>query len=107
LTGCNTSERTLTELKIAQAYVRLSCIPADSPEASVSLASIGSYEISMVRWPEVDLDAVPLFWLELFDHQTKTAVDSFRCHRIKDAVPIFDDFVAQAGGSIKSDGSDR
>lgn len=93
----NSSERTLTELKIAQAYVRLSSIPEDSPEASVSLASISSCEIRMVRGPEADLDRVPLFWLELFDHNTKRAIDSFCCHRIKDAVPIFDDFVAQAG----------
>ena len=97
MTGCNPSERTLTELKIAQAYVRLSSIPEDSPEASVSLASITSCEIRMVRGPEADRDRVPLFWLELFDHNTKRAIDSFCCHRIKDAVPIFDDFVAQAG----------
>jgi hypothetical protein len=93
----DSSERTLTQLKLAQAYVRLSSIPEDSPEASVSLASIASCEIRMVRGPEVDLDGVPLFWLELFDHNTKRAIDSFCCHRIKDAAPIFDDFVAQAG----------
>jgi hypothetical protein len=97
LTSCNRSERTLTELKIAQAYVRLSSIPEDSPEASVSLVSVAGCEIRMVRGPESDLDRVPLFWLELFDHNTKRAIDSFCCRRIKDAVPIFDDFVAQAG----------
>ena len=47
--ACDTSERTLTELRIARAYVRLSSIPENSPEASVSLASIGSYEIRMFR----------------------------------------------------------
>ena len=107
MTGCNTSGRTLTEFKIAQAYVRLSSIPVDSPEASVSLASIAGCEIRMVRGSEADLDGVPLFWLELFDHNTKRAVDSFCCHRIKDAVPIFDDFVTQAERSNKPDGPDR
>ena len=108
MTGCNKSERTLTELKIAQAYVRLSSIPEDNPEASILLASIEKREIRMVRWPQLDpLDSVPLFWLELFDHKTKTAVDSFRCHRIKDAVPIFDEFVAQAERSNKPDGPDQ
>jgi hypothetical protein len=91
------SERTFTQLKLAQAYVRLSSIPEGSPEASVSLASIAGCEIRMVRGPEADLDRVPLFWLELFDHNTKRTIDSFCCHRIKDAVPIFADFVAQAG----------
>jgi len=94
-------------LKIAQAYVRLSSFPLDSPEASVSLASIAGCEIRMVRGSEADLDGVPLFWLELFDHNTKRAVDSFCCHRIKDAVPIFDDFVTQAERSNKPDGPDR
>jgi hypothetical protein len=97
LTGYNTSESSLIELRIARAYVRLSSIPEDSPEASVSLASIGNWEIRMFRGPEVDFDGVPLFWLELFDHSTKRSIDGFSCHRIKDAVPIFDDFMSEAG----------
>ena len=92
MTDHDTSETTLAELKIARAYVRLCAIPEDSPEASVSLASIGSHEIRMLRSPEV----VPLFWLELFDHSTKMSVDSFCCHRLKDAVPVLCNFLAQA-----------
>ena len=92
MTDYDTSERTLAELRIARAYVRLCAIPEDSPEASVSLASIGSHEIRMLRSPEV----VPLFWLELFDHSTKMSVDSFCCHRLKDAVPVLCNFLAQA-----------
>ena len=107
MTDCNSSERTLTELKIARAYVRLSSIPEDSPESSVSLASIGSCEIRMLRGPEVDLDGVPLFWLELFDHNMKMSVDSCCCHRLKDAVPIFNDFSSQADGLNKPGGPDR
>ena len=74
--ACDTSERTLTELRIARAYVRLSCIPENSSETSVSLVSIGSCEIRMFQGPEVDFDGVPLFWLELFDHSTKTSVEA-------------------------------
>ena len=92
---CNASEWTLTELRIARAYVRFCSIPVDCPEASVSLASIGSHEIRMLAGPAVDLDSAPLFWLELFDHGTKTSVDSFRCHRLKDAVPVVCDFFTQ------------
>lgn len=91
---CNTSEWTLTELRIAKAYVRLCAIPEDSPEASVSLASISGHEIRMLAGPAVDLDSAPLFWLELFDHCTKTSIDSFCCHRFNDAVPVVRDFFA-------------
>ena len=103
---CNTSEKTPTELRIARAYVRLCSIPEDSPEASVSLASIGSHEIRMLRGTKVDLDGVPLFWLELFDHSTKASVDSFCCHRLKDAVPVFADFISQAVRLNSPDGPD-
>jgi len=51
----------------------------------------------MVRGPDVGLDGLPLFWLELFDHGTKTSVDSCCCHRIKDAVSRLQEFILQAG----------
>jgi hypothetical protein len=95
-------------LKIAQAYVRLSSIPEDSPEASLLLASIGKCEMRMVRWPQVaPLDSVPLLLLELFDHNMKMAVDSFRHHRAKDAASIFNVFIAQVDASNKLDRPDR
>jgi hypothetical protein len=50
----------------------------------------------MLRGAEVDLDGVPLFWLELFNTSTNTSVDSFVCFRIKDAVSVIEDFVSQA-----------
>ena len=92
MTDCNTSDRTLTELKIARAYVKLCSI--SDPEASVSLALIGSHEIRMLAGPAADPDSTPLFWLELFDRGTKTSLDSFCCHRLKDAVPVVSDFFA-------------
>ena len=98
---CNTSAWTLTELKIANAYVSLCALPEDSAEASVSLASISDYEIRMLAGAAVDLDSVPLFWLELFDHSTKTSVDSFCCHRLKDAVPVVCDFFTQVDDSLR------
>ena len=98
MTDCNSFERTLTELKIARAYGRLSSIPGNGPEASVLLASVGSCEIRMFRGPKICLDGVPLFWLELFDHSAKTSVDSFLCYRLKDAVPILANFISQADG---------
>ena len=96
MSGCNTSDKTITKLKIANAYVRLCASPEDSAEASVSLASISGYEIRMLAGqPAVDLDSAPLFWLELFDHSTKTSIDSCGCKSLKDAVPMVHDFFAQ------------
>ena len=106
MTDCNSFERTLTELKIARAYGRLSSIPGNGPEASVLLACIGSCEIRMFRGPKADLDGAPLFWLKLIDLRIKTSVDSCSCHGLKDAVAIFDDFVSQAGCLEKPGGPD-
>jgi len=94
-----TSERSLTELRIARAYGKLSSIPVDGSKPLISLASIGNYEIRMFRGRAVDLDG--LFWLELFDHVTKTSVDSFRCDKIKDAVAVFEDFMSQGANLNK------
>ena len=91
----STSESTLIELRIARAYVKLSCIPEDSSEASVSLARIGDCEIRMLRVREPDLDGTPLFWLELLDNNN-TSIDSFRCHKLKDATSVFEYFSSQA-----------
>ena len=87
---------TLNEQHIARAYAKLSCIPEDGSEASVSLASILNFANSTYSKVESDLDGIPLFWLELFDHGTKMSIDSFRCHNIKEAAPVFEYFKSQA-----------
>ena len=69
----------LTESIIEEAYVKLCAALEQSPEASVSLAWIGSHEIRMLADQKVDPDDAPLFWLELFDHSTNTSTDSCCC----------------------------
>jgi hypothetical protein len=100
----STPGRALTELKIAQAYVRLSCIPDNDQGMSVSVAMVASCEIRMLRGPEPDLDGASLFWLELFDLSAELSLDSGCCQTIEDAVPIFDSFVAQALAMSRSGG---
>jgi hypothetical protein len=90
------SDKTLSKLRIARAYVKLLCIPEGSSEASVSLAWIGNWEIRIFERSQADSDGTPLFWLELFDHGAKTSVDNFSCHKIEDAVVVFEDFISQA-----------
>jgi len=93
----STSERKLTELLIARAFFKLSSIPLEISAAVVSLISVGNCEIRMFRRPEVDPGTTTaLFWLELFDHGTGRPVDSFRCERIADAAPVFEDLMSEA-----------
>jgi len=101
------SERTHAELLVSKAYAKLSAIPKDGSQASVSLASLGSYEVRMFLRRGPDLNGVPQFWLELFDHGTRRSVDSFICHQVKDAAPIFEEFMSHAAYLNKSppDGS--
>src|ERR1700731_4670214 len=94
------SERTRAELLISKAYAKLSAIPKDGSQASVSLASIGSYEVRMFLRRGTDLNGVPQFWLELFDHGTRRSVDSFLCHQVKDAAPIFEEFMSHAAAYL-------
>jgi hypothetical protein len=89
-------DKTLSELRIARAYIKLLCIPEGRSGASVSLAWIGNCEIRIFEGPQVNLGGMPLFLLELFDHGAKTSVDSFSCHKIEDAVVVFEEFISQA-----------
>jgi hypothetical protein len=91
------SERILTELLIARAFVKLSSIPAESSQPTVTLASVGNCEIRMFLGEQAtEVDGASLFWLELLDHDTDMSVDSFRCGTIKDAAPVFDELMSQA-----------
>ena len=92
---CNAPAWILTESIIEEAYVKLCAAREQSPEASVSLAWIGSHEIRMLTDLKADPDDAPLFWLELFDHSTKTSADSCSCRRFKDAVLVVYEFFAQ------------
>jgi hypothetical protein len=100
------SDKMLSQLRIARAYVKLLCIPEGSSETSVSLACIENYEIRIFEGSQLASDDMPLFWLELFDHGAKMSVDSFSCYEIEDAVVVFDDFISQAGHLKEASGPD-
>jgi hypothetical protein len=100
------SEKALSELRMARAYVKLLCIPEGISVASISLACIGSCEIRIFEGSQADSDGMPLFWLELFDHGPKTSVDGFSCHKIEDALVVFEDFISQAGPLNEASGPD-
>jgi hypothetical protein len=64
----------------------------------VSLEWIGTHEIRMFEVVQDDA-ADALFWMELFDHDRQSSLDSCNCCEIEAAVTAFEDFVSQAAGS--------
>jgi hypothetical protein len=92
-----TSRNKFLELRITQAHIRLLCLPDNPPGARmVSLERIGSCEIRMFEVAQADAADAPLFWMELFDHERQSSLDSCTCHLIEAAVAAFEDFVSQA-----------
>jgi hypothetical protein len=86
-----------SELRITRAYLRLLCIPENaSGVRMVLLEQIGDYEIRMFEAGPADSVDGPLFWMELFDHNEQSSVDSCSCYEIEQAVTVFDGFVSQA-----------
>jgi hypothetical protein len=87
----------LGELRISQAYIKLLGLSRNEHGARVvSLERIGNHEVLMFDVsPDGAIDA-PLFWLELFDHEAKSSVDSCSCTEIAQAVTVFDDFISLA-----------
>jgi hypothetical protein len=87
----------LGELRISQAYIKLLGLPQNQHGARViSLERIGNHEILMFDVSRDSASDAPLFWLELFDHATKSSVDSSSCTEIAQAATVFDDFIALA-----------
>jgi hypothetical protein len=99
-------DKTLSELRIARAYIKLLCIPEGHSGVSVSLAWIGNCEVRIFERSQANSDGMPLFCLELFDHDAKTSIDSFICHEIEDAVVVLEDLISQAGHLNEASGPD-
>jgi hypothetical protein len=84
---------TFTELRITRAYIKLLSIPESEPGARmVSLGQIGNFEIRIFETSQTESSSAPLFWMELFDHDAQTCVDSCVCHSIKEAAAAFEHF---------------
>ena len=88
--------------RITQAYIALSSAPKGKyGERTVSIARIRNYEIRMVESCPSDMGDSFLFWIELFDHDIQSTVDSCRCREIEDGVAGFEQLFDQATTSIR------
>jgi hypothetical protein len=104
---CKADRKKFSELRISQAYISLLCIAEGSDsERMISLARFGHYEVRMFDVAQADSTNPPLFWLELFDHEAHSAVDSCSCYTIEEASTVFDQLVSQAGSSNGESGDD-
>ena len=87
----------LSELRITQAYIKLLGLPQN--ERGVRMVSLERMGCREVRMFDVMLDAAtaaPLFWLELFDHEAKSSVDSSSCTEIGQAATVLGEFISLA-----------
>ena len=86
-----------SETRITQAYIALSSAPKGKyGERTVSIVRIRNYEIRMVESCPSDTADTFIFWIELFDHDIQSTVDSCRCREIEDGVAGFEQFFHQA-----------
>lgn len=94
---CTNSSRTSRRLRVTQAYIALSGVPGSSPTPrTISVESIGAYEVRMFSGSPARSGDAPLLWMELFDHDAQRSVDSCAFREIDDALSAFDELVARA-----------
>lgn len=93
---CKQPDKTFTELRVTRAYIKLLCIPEGERGARmVSLGSVGNYEIRLLEPSQTNTADAPLFFMELFDHDSQSSVDSCVCHDIEEAVATFEYFISR------------
>jgi hypothetical protein len=84
------------ESKIVQAYVLLSLTRVDSKgQQTVSVENHGTYDVRLVEHPGKSCANI-MFWVELFDHQTATTLDSYAVDQIEEAVATASGFISVA-----------
>ena len=105
---CTNSGRTSGRLRVTQAFIALSSISESSSAArTISIVTVGRFEIRMFNgspgWP----GGTRLTWLELLDQDNRSSVDSCSCHEIDEALAGFDELVSQAEAMNKAGGPEN
>ena len=91
---CTASEIEFSKLRIIRAYIKLLCI-REGTAKMVSLARLGNYEVRMLEGSQDDSDVVPLFSIELYDHEAQSPVDNCSCYGIDEGAAAFRDFISR------------
>ena len=85
------------KLRLTRGYVYLCHARADGNGAkTVSLARFGDYEVRLVEFVRArPTDPTPM-WLELYNHQTQSGIDSCCCYDLEEAVHATEDLISRA-----------
>jgi hypothetical protein len=93
----DTVTRKYTERRLIQAYLKLFlAVQSEDGVKTVSLARFGSYEVRVIElWHDTSASGFPV-WLELYEHDTHSTLDSCGCSELEEAVAAADELIAQA-----------
>src|SRR5262245_24914339 len=87
----------LAKLRLTCGSVYLGHARADGSGAkTVSLARFGDYDVRLVEFVrDRPTDPTPM-WLELYNHQTQSGIDSCCCYDLEEAVQATEDLISRA-----------
>jgi hypothetical protein len=85
------------ELRLTRGYTRIFLAePGPDGAKTVSLARFGHYDVRLFEFvPENRADPTQ-FWLELYSHETRRGIDSYRCYDFETAVQATEELIARA-----------
>jgi hypothetical protein len=85
------------KLRLTRGSVYLCYAQADGNGAkTVSLARFGDYDVRLVEFVRTrPTDPTPM-WLELYNHQTQSGIDSCCCYDLEEAVHATEDLISRA-----------
>jgi len=90
------SANPFTEARLIRAYVNLFVVPPGKDGSKISsLIRFGSYEVRLFELAPEFADIFPL-WMELYAHDSQSALDSFGCDDFETAVSKADEFITRA-----------
>ena len=85
------------EARLRRAHVELEVTPEDEHGLkAVPLAHFGAYEVRLVDFSQISSGKAFDFWLELFDHNERIAIDGGGVNDLEEAVTAVEDLILRA-----------
>ena len=85
------------EAQLRRAHVELKFTPEDEHGLkAVPLARFGAYEVRLVDFSQISSGKAFDFWLELFDHNERIAIDGGGVNDLEEAVTAVEDLISRA-----------
>jgi hypothetical protein len=92
-----TDDKKFTWGQFVAAYLSLFLVrPGADQSKTASLARFGAYEVRLIEFTVEQSEDGPMLWVELYAHDTRSSLDSFRCDDLDEAVTGADELVARA-----------